>query len=214
MNTQNDITILYHDKSIVVVCKPGGMLAVPGRGPQKQDCAARRLRLLFPEMIDQPAVHRLDMFTSGIMVFAKTAAAQRSLSIQFAKRVVHKTYHAMVEGRLPGEGGEIRLAFRLDPHNRPRQVYDPLNGKLGITTWKALAEEGLASRVEFIPHTGRTHQLRLHAAHTEGLNCPIIGDSLYGSGSEGDQMMLHATSLKFCHPSSGETIAFSSPAPF
>lgn len=214
MNTQNDIEVLYHDESIVVICKPGGMLAVPGRGPQKQDCAATRLRLLFPEMIDQPAVHRLDMFTSGIMVFAKTAAAQRSLSIQFERRTVHKTYLALVEGRVPGDGGEIHLAFRLDPDNRPHQVYDRVNGKLGITIWRTLAVEGPASRIEFIPLTGRTHQLRLHAAHVEGLNCPIIGDSLYGSGSEGDQMMLHATGLKFSHPSSGEMIEFSSPAPF
>lgn len=214
MTAQADIEILYHDESIVVICKPGGMLAVPGRGPEKQDCAAARLRLRCPEMIDQPAVHRLDMFTSGIMVFAKTAAAHRALSIQFEKRTVYKTYLALVEGSVAGDNGKIRLAFRLDPDNRPHQVYDPVNGKLGITLWRKIAVEGPASRIEFTPLTGRTHQLRLHAAHAQGLNCPIIGDSLYGNGSEGDQMMLHATVLKFPHPATGEMIEFFSPAPF
>jgi len=214
MSLQDDIELLYHDESIVVICKPCGMLAVPGRGLEKQDCAAARLRLRFPEMIDQPAVHRLDMYTSGIMVFAKTTAAHRFLSIQFEKRAVCKTYLALVEGRVPGECGEIRLAFRLDPDNRPFQVYDPVNGKLGITLWRNIAVEGPASRIEFTPLTGRTHQLRLHAAHTQGLNCPIIGDSLYGNGLEGDQMMLHAATLKFCHPSTGNLIEMSTPAPF
>lgn len=209
-----DIEVLYHDQSIVVVCKPGGMLAVPGRGPEKQDCVAARLRQRFPLMIDQPAVHRLDMFTSGLMVFAKTAAAHRALSVQFEKRAVSKKYLALVEGLVTDKSGEIRLAFRLDPANRPLQVYDPVNGKLGITLWKTLAAEGSLSRIEFIPLTGRTHQLRLHASHELGLNCPIVGDSLYGSGSEGDQMMLHATELKFEHPGTGERMVFSSSAPF
>ncbi|MFW2366145.1 MAG: RluA family pseudouridine synthase [Desulforhopalus sp.] len=214
MTSRADIDLLYYDESIVVICKPGGMLAVPGRGPEKQDCAAARLRQRFAEMIDQPAVHRLDMYTSGLMVFAKTAAAHRSLSIQFEKRRVDKTYQALTEGIVEGDSGEIRLAFRLDPDNRPHQIYDPLSGKLGISLWRKVAVEGQRSRIEFTPLTGRTHQLRLHAAHAQGLNAPIVGDSLYGNGSEGDKMMLHATCLRFSHPATGEMMEFSSLPPF
>lgn len=209
-----DLELLYHDKSIAVICKPGGMLAVPGRGPENQDCAAARLRQRFTGMIDQPAVHRLDMYTSGLMVFAKTSAAHRSLSIQFEKRGVHKTYQALTEGIVEGGSGEIRLAFRLDPGNRPYQVYDPVNGKLGISLWRKVAVKAHISRIEFTPLTGRTHQLRLHAAHAQGLNTPIVGDSLYGNGADGDKMMLHATCLRFTHPATGEVMEFSSPPPF
>ena len=210
------IAILYQDSDIVVIDKPGGLLAVPGRGPDKQDCAASRLRHLFPEMIDQPAVHRLDMYTSGLMVFAITAEAHRILSSQFEKRAVVKRYTAVVEGTIEEACGEINLPFRLDVHNRPRQIFDSVHGKLGNTRWRRLATKGATTRIEFTPLTGRTHQLRVHAAYPRplGLGAPIVGDSLYGSGKEGDRMLLHATFLQFFHPATRKTLQVYSPPPF
>jgi len=206
--------IVYHDAAIVVVRKPGGMLSVPGRGPEKRDCVTSRLRGLFPDMIQQPAVHRLDMATSGLMLLARTLEAHRRLSREFAGRRVEKVYIAVLEGEVAGESGRIDLAFRLDPDNRPYQVYDPVRGKAGVTLWRVLARDGGRTRVEFIPRTGRTHQLRLHAAHELGLGCPIVGDSLYGKGRRGDPMLLHAAALGFIHPVSGRAMRFHSPPPF
>ena len=200
--TEKILTILHADDHLVVVDKPGGLLSVPGRGPEKQDCVAARIKHLFPGCIDQPAVHRLDMATSGLMVLALTKSAHRQLSMQFASRQVTKRYEALLEGRVTGEQGEITLAFRLDPDNRPWQVYDPVRGKPGTTRWQCLEKTAGTTRVLFVPLTGRTHQLRLHAAHELGLGCPIIGDSLYGSGREGDSLLLHATFLSFLHPGS------------
>jgi len=202
--------IIHHDADIVIVNKPGGLLSVPGRGANKQDCVSKRLKDIFPDMIEQPAVHRLDMYTSGLMVFARTKEAHRNLSIQFEKHKVHKQYQALLDGIIEGSKGEIRLSFRLDPDNRPMQIYDPLQGKPGITGWTKLGIQSGKTRIGFTPLTGRTHQLRLHSAHPLGLGTPIIGDSLYGSGDDGDQMMLHATSLRFSHPTNRENICFNS----
>ena len=206
--------VVYSDAAIVIIEKPGGLLAVPGRGPDKQDCAATRLQHLFPTMIAQPAVHRLDMYTSGLMVFAMTTEAHRILSHSFASHQVNKRYIAVVRGIVEKHGGEIRLAFRLDPDNRPRQIYDEQRGKLGITVWQRLSVEGANTRIAFTPLTGRTHQLRVHAAHPLGLAAPIVGDSLYGLGQDGDQMLLHAASMRFCHPMTHTTVEFFSEPPF
>jgi len=206
--------IIYQDEDIVIVNKPGGLLSVPGRGPDKQDCVSRRLQDHFPLMIEQPAVHRLDMYTSGLMVFAITKEAHRDISIQFEKRLVHKQYEALLDGVMKGKTGEIHLSFRLDPDNRPLQIYDPDHGKPGITHWKKLGLESGKSRIEFTPLTGRTHQLRVHSAHPLGLGMPIVGDSLYGTGSDGDKMMLHATCLCFDHPVHKNRLEFSSVPPF
>lgn len=208
------LKILYHDADIVIINKPGGLLSVPGRGADKQDCISKRLKEIFPDMIYQPAVHRLDMYTSGLMVFARTKEAHRKLSIQFEKHQVHKQYQALLEGIIEGDKGEIHLSFRLDLDNRPIQIYDPRHGKPGITRWTNLGIQSGKTRIEFTPLTGRTHQLRLHSAHPLGLGTPIIGDSLYGSGEDGDQMMLHATALQFLHPESKENICFKSLPPF
>lgn len=212
--TNSDIKIIHADTHIVVVNKPGGLLSVPGRGPEKQDCLIRRLQQRFPEMIEQPSAHRLDMYTSGLMVVAITSQAHRHLSKQFEERKVVKEYTAIVEGIVKEQNGEIHLPFRVDLNNRPHQMYDPVHGKMGSTTWTCLGHKNGTTRILFIPLTGRTHQLRVHAAHSLGLDCPIVGDSLYGSGKDGDQMMLHASYLKFTHPGSGETINFSSTPPF
>jgi tRNA pseudouridine32 synthase/23S rRNA pseudouridine746 synthase len=216
MNKHKEIEIVYQDSEIIVINKPGGMLAVPGRGPDKLDCVAARLRRYIPNMIRQPAVHRLDMYTSGLMVFAVTAEAHRFLSGQFEQRKVVKKYIAVVEGILEETGGEIHLPFRLDPDNRPLQIHDPVHGKMGVTSWRRMKTTETTTQVEFTPLTGRTHQLRVHAAHPRpnGLGAPIVGDSLYGSGKEGDQMMLHATLLRFAHPDTEKTLEFQTVQPF
>ena len=211
---KDDINIIHTDPLFVIVDKPGGLLSVPGRGPDKQDCLVNRIKEKFPDCIQQPAVHRLDMDTSGLMVLALTKESHKNLSIQFQERQVQKRYVALLDGIVPGDSGEIRLSFRLDPDNRPYQVYDPVQGKLGISKWRKIGYEKEQSRIEFFPLTGRTHQLRLHSAHKEGLHCPIIGDRLYGNGRLGDQLMLHAASLSFLHPDNKAVLTFTSPVPF
>ena len=206
--------IIFADEHIVVANKPGGLLSVPGRGPEKQDCLSTRLRRIYLDMPEQPAVHRLDMATSGLLVFARTKAAHRNLSSQFERREVEKFYEAVVEGFVPQETGEIRLAFRLDVENRPLQIYDPERGKPGITRWQRLTVQARTTRLRLQPLTGRTHQLRLHCAHHLGLNCPIVGDFFYGNGEDGTPMLLHATDLAFHHPQNGEWLQFHSPATF
>ncbi len=208
------MNILHSDPEILVIEKPGGLLSVPGRGTDKQDCVVSRIRKLYPDIIEQPAPHRLDMYTSGLMILAKTCQAHRDLARQFEKRAVEKTYIALLEGKIKGDEGEIALPFRLDIDNRPYQIYDPIDGKMGITRWKMLSFENPYSKVEFKPLTGRTHQLRLHAAHKLGLGIPIVGDSLYGNGRDGDQMMLHASSISFTHPGTGRLVSFHSIPPF
>ena len=214
MEKENLLEIIYKDSSIAVVNKPGGLLSIPGRGEYKKDSVTERLKTLFPGTIDQPSVHRLDMYTSGLLVLAFTKEAHRNLSIQFQKKEVRKQYTALLDGEAEGDKGLIKLAFRLDPDNRPYQVYDPLHGKEGITEWEKIGIENGKTRILFTPLTGRTHQLRLHSYHEKGLGIPIIGDRLYGSGKEGDEMMLHASLLEFSHPETGERMCFSSPPPF
>jgi tRNA pseudouridine32 synthase/23S rRNA pseudouridine746 synthase len=208
------VKILHHDNDIIVISKPGELLSVPGRGRDKQDCVVSRIRTIFPEIIEQPAVHRLDMQTSGLMVLARTVSAHRSLSIQFAQREVKKHYIALLDGIITGDSGRIELKFRLDVNNRPNQIYDPDHGKKGITLWNKIGVEKNLTRVAFTPVTGRTHQLRIHSAHPLGLATPIVGDRLYGFGKDGDQMMLHATRLSFNHPRTGDAIAFEDAPPF
>ena len=214
MSGAEHLRFVHLDGWCAVVDKPGGLLSVPGRGPDKQDSVVSRLRSLLPWCLVQPAVHRLDMATSGLMVLGLTAPAHRHLSAQFARRTVVKDYVALLDGQVTGEGGEICLAFRLDPDNRPRQVYDPLHGRPGITRWQRLGERDGQTLIAFTPLTGRTHQLRLHAAHPLGLGCPIVGDSLYGRGRPGERLRLHAAALRFEHPASGQPMAFASAPPF
>ncbi len=206
--------ILYQDEFLAVIDKPGGLLAVPGRGPDKQDSVVSRLQQMVPWCIEQPAVHRLDMDTSGLMVLGLTREAHRQLSTQFAERRVGKKYLALLEGIVPTESGEITLPFRLDPEHRPYQVYDPVQGKIGISRWRKLGVREGRTLIEFTPLTGRTHQLRLHASHPLGLGCPIVGDRLYGSGCSGEQLLLHATWLQFDHPDTGQKLDFCSAALF
>lgn len=209
-----EVSIIHTDPEFLVANKPGGLLAVPGRGPDKQDCVVNRIKSLYPDCIEQPAVHRLDMYTSGIMLLARTKDAHRLLSIQFERRQVRKEYIALLDGIVEELQGTVTLAFRLDPKNRPRQVYDSERGETGISNWKKIEATNGKTRVLFSPLTGRTHQLRLHSAHPLGLGIPIVGDSLYGHGKEGDIMFLHASYLSFLHPTTGKRVEFISKPEF
>ncbi|WP_320172060.1 RluA family pseudouridine synthase [Maridesulfovibrio sp.] len=214
MNNTDLLDIVYSDRKIVVVNKPGGLLSVPGRGPENQDCVVTRVQKMFPECRKFPSVHRLDMDTSGLLVLGLTARAVRELVEQFQMRLVRKRYIALLDGLIKGESGVIEMAFRLDPYNRPYQVFDPIHGKLGVTHWRKLGVENGRTRVEFTPHTGRTHQLRVHSAHPQGLGCPIVGDRLYGTGTKPGQLKLHAGYLRFTHPKTGEVMEFETDPPF
>ncbi|MCP4292280.1 MAG: RluA family pseudouridine synthase [bacterium] len=206
--------IIHTDDCFYVVNKPGGLLAVPGRGAEKQDCVERRMLNLFPDSFEeglvQPAVHRLDLHTSGIMVLARSRDSFRYLAKQFENRQVKKEYIAILEGQVVEESGIIDLCFRLDVENRPHQIYDPINGKRGISRWEKIGDFEGRSRIRFFPETGRTHQLRLHSSHELGLGIPIAGDFLYGRGQDGDPMLLHASEISFIHPNTNQRVTFRS----
>ena len=213
------LDIIYCDETLLVVNKKEGMLSVPGRGEDMQDCVETRLKRLFPTCIKQPAVHRLDMDTSGLLVLCLEARAHRNLSIQFMDGKVEKQYIALLEGLIRSQSGTIELPFRLDPENRPYQIYDENQGKWGITQWEKLGveyfqEKRLATRILFSPKTGRTHQLRVHSAHEKGLGHPIIGDRLYGKREQGQRMLLHAYRISFVHPVTQEPLSFVSEPEF
>ncbi len=219
------LEILYRDQDIIVVNKQSGVLSVPGK--VETDCIASRVRRLFPDCIAQPAVHRLDMETSGLMVLAFTKEAHRHLSRQFEEGAVQKSYVALLDGILPAKGiaahGTMELYFRVDLDNRPHQMWDAVYGKKAVTEWRIqdvetyYARDGSrrkVTRVLFLPHTGRTHQLRLAAADSHGFGVPIVGDTLYGQCADGERLMLHAQYLHFSHPRTGEPMTFKCPAEF
>lgn len=214
MNLPDGLTVIYEDDHIVVVDKPSGLLSVPGKGEANQDCVVSRVLEKYPHSIPQPSVHRLDQDTSGLLLLAFTEEAHRNLSIQFMEKLVGKRYIALLEGEIGQNAGVIELAFRLDPDNRPYQVYDPKQGKLGTTRWRKLGVENGQTRVEFMPLTGRTHQLRLHASHDMGLGVPIVGDRLYGTGTGPGQLKLHASTLRFRHPVTRKAMEFHSTPSF
>jgi tRNA pseudouridine32 synthase/23S rRNA pseudouridine746 synthase len=207
---------LYADDTLLVVDKPSGLLAVPGRGVDKQDCLSVRLQARFPDAL---IVHRLDMATSGLMVMARGVVSQRALSKAFAAREVMKRYVAVVAGRPespPQDWGMIDMPIIVDWPNRPLRIVDPLRGKPSLTRWRVLGhdETGSNTRVELEPVTGRSHQLRVHLRE---LGHPILGDTLYGPPEVqalAGRLLLHACSLRFAHPLTGETLAFESAAPF
>lgn len=203
------LDLVYRDASLVVVNKPAGLLAVPGRGADKQDCVASRVQAEFPDAL---AVHRLDMATSGLMLFARGAEMQRLLSRMFRERAVQKRYVAMVAGKLKSSAGEIDLPLVCDWPNRPRQKVDYASGKPSLTRYRMLAHDTATdtTRVELEPVTGRTHQLRVHLM---AIGHPILGDALYG-GRAAQRLLLHACSLGFAHPLDGEPLLLTSDPPF
>jgi tRNA pseudouridine32 synthase/23S rRNA pseudouridine746 synthase len=203
--------IILQGERFVVVDKPSGMLSVPGKGPQKQDCVAARVRAMFPGATGPLIVHRLDMETSGLLVLGLDEDAQRDLSGQFERRTTDKRYTAILEGSVVQDVGDITLPIRLDVDRRPFQIVDHVQGREAVTRYRVLSREIDRTRVEFTPLTGRTHQLRVHAA--AGLACPIVGDVLYGRDS-GERLMLHASWLAFVDPGTGRRVEVESPAPF
>lgn len=211
-----DPAILHADPLFVVIDKPAGMLSVPGKGDDKKDCAIARVARLFPAATGPMIVHRLDMDTSGLLVVALRPDSQRQLSRQFEARVVHKRYTALVDGIVTQREGLIDFPMRPDITRRPYQIRDDTFGRPAVTRYRVLSFEIDRTRLEFEPITGRAHQLRFHAAHHTGLNHPILGDVLYGSGftAEHPRLMLHASYLSFHHPTTGQRMEFTSTCPF
>jgi len=206
--------VLHEDGSIVVVEKPCGLLSVPGRGPQRRDSVEHRLqrRLALADPTWPRMAHRLDLATSGVLIAAKTKPAYVALQRQFTARTIDKRYVAIVRGRVQGESGVIELALARDLDDRPRQIHDPIDGKASVTHWRVLSRGAETTRLALEPKTGRTHQLRVHLAHPKGLDAPIVGDALYGYG--GRRLLLHAESITFLHPDTGEPMQLRSPCPF
>ncbi len=205
------VTILFADDDIIVVNKQPDILSVPGRGPEKLDSIFHRLTLKFEEV---HIVHRLDMATSGIMVFARNKTSLKSLQQQFQNRQTKKTYQAIVFGHLYPSSGAINLPMRCDWPNRPKQMVCYEYGKKSLTRWRVIEYIEENTRIELMPITGRSHQLRIHC---NAMQHPILGDNLYGSTasqSASKHLCLHAQSLTFKHPTSQREMTFSSAVPF
>ena len=207
---------VFEDEFLLVVDKPSGLLTVPGRSAALQDCAVSRLRARYPEATGPLVVHRLDMDTSGLLLVAKTLDVARALQRLFSLREIDKHYVAWLDGQVCGDGGHITLPLRPDVDDRPRNIHDPVHGKPAHTEWQVLARTAVRTCVRFTPHTGRSHQLRVHAAHPQGLDAPIVGDRLYGHTPPDDdeRLLLHAARLAFVHPVTGATVVVESPVPF
>ena len=209
MTSNSSLDLVYQDDCLLVVNKPAGLLAVPGRGVDKQDCLSSRLQQVFPDAL---IVHRLDMSTSGLMLFARGAEMQRRLSHMFHQREVEKRYMAVVVGRLDSEAGEVDLPIAADWPNRPLRKIDAELGKPSLTRYRLMDFEKFdVTRIELEPVTGRTHQLRVHMA---AIGHPILGDALYGDVHSAPRLLLHATTLDLLHPLTGTALHFVSSAPF
>lgn len=207
---QAELEIIYEDDWLLVLNKPAGMLSVPGKS--NQESIYDRIKALYPAATGPLIVHRLDMATSGLLLIAKTKEVHQHLQAQFKNRTIKKRYTAILDGIVKTEEGVIQLPLRLDPEDRPKQVVDEIHGKMAITKYHVAERFVNQSRVTFYPLTGRTHQLRVHAAHPAGLNTPISGDELYGKKAE--RLFLHAESLEFQHPISGKIIQLEKKADF
>jgi tRNA pseudouridine32 synthase/23S rRNA pseudouridine746 synthase len=206
-----NVTILFQDFDIIIVDKDPDLLSVPGRGVEKLDSVYHRLTLQFEEV---HIVHRLDMATSGIMVFARHKEALRHIQQQFQHRQTEKSYQAIIAGRLTPTEGAINLPMRCDWPNRPKQMVCYEFGKKSLTRWRVMSHYENSTRVELIPKTGRSHQLRIHC---NALGHPILGDNLYGtteSQTATEHLCLHAQSLSFKHPTTLKRLTFTSSAPF
>jgi tRNA pseudouridine32 synthase/23S rRNA pseudouridine746 synthase len=219
--TTDGLQVLHADDTLLVLDKPAGLLAVPGRGPDKQDCLSSRAQARWPDAL---VVHRLDMSTSGLVVMARGLDAQRALSRAFAERQVHKRYTAVVAGALhsPCSGSTwnvIDLPITVDWPNRPRSIVSAELGKPSVTHWRLHphfpgTRTDITTRLELEPVTGRTHQLRVHL---QAIGHPILGDALYASPEQqamADRLLLHADTLALAHPLSGEWLSWHSPCPF
>jgi tRNA pseudouridine32 synthase/23S rRNA pseudouridine746 synthase len=202
------IDLIYQDSFLLVVNKPAGLLSVPGRGADMQNCLSTQLQQQFPDAL---VVHRLDMATSGLMLFALSTVMQRQLSLMFSERQIGKGYIAVVQGKMESSAGEINLPISADWPNRPMQKISTEQGKPSLTRYRMLSNNNESSRVELEPVTGRTHQLRVHLA---AIGHPILGDALYGDVSTAPRLLLHACALSFVHPISGQALNFLAVPPF
>jgi tRNA pseudouridine32 synthase/23S rRNA pseudouridine746 synthase len=203
--------ILHRDERIVVLDKPSGLLSVPGIGPEKADCLAARVAAVIP---GARIVHRLDRDTSGVIVMALDAEAHRELSVQFQDRVVEKSYVAVVAGVVERDEGVVDLPMRKDLENGPRQLVDHLRGRPAVTHWRVLERGDDCTRLELAPHTGRSHQLRLHL---KSIGHPILGDDLYAPPeiqARANRLLLHALALTIVHPSTAARMRFEASCPF
>ncbi|CUI55755.1 RluA family pseudouridine synthase [Cognatishimia activa] len=201
---QGPLDILHEDGHVIAVNKPSGLLSVPGKGEHLADCLLSRVQAAFPDAL---LVHRLDRDTSGVIVFALTPHAQRSLSMQFEKRSTKKTYVARVQGRVAEKTGTVDLPLIVDWPNRPLQKVCHETGKPAVTDWRVLKVSDEKSRVRLFPKTGRSHQLRVHML---ALGHPILGDPLYAPETTGEhkRLMLHSEELRINHPESGKGLSF------
>lgn len=214
LNLPPELTLVHEDPHLLVLDKPSGLLCVPGRGEDKQDCLSARAQARWPEAL---VVHRLDMATSGLVLMARSPAVQRALGDAFAEQAVWKRYEAIVDGVLAEDPhwSVIDAPLMADWPRRPLQKIDP-EGKPSVTRWRVLAPLPSlgASRLLLEPRTGRTHQLRVHLA---SIGHPILGDALYAEAAvqaRASRLMLHASVLQFRHPVDGQALRFESPAPF
>ena len=211
-----DFTLLHADAHLLVLDKPAGLLCVPGRGPEKQDCLSARVQAVFPDAL---VVHRLDMATSGLLLMARGLAAQQHLSRQFEQRGIHKRYVAVATGNLmhaPSRWHRIDLPIQVDWPQRPLRKIDPVNGKPSLTHWRAIAYDPAANTTQLIlePVTGRSHQLRVHL---RAIGHPILGDALYAPpdvAAASPRLLLHACQIQLQHPHDGTTRTFSCSAAF
>jgi tRNA pseudouridine32 synthase/23S rRNA pseudouridine746 synthase len=204
------LDILYEDASILVVNKPAGLLTVPGKLEGRQDCLITRLQAA---RWDALTVHRLDCDTSGVIIFARTKQAQGFLGQEFEQRRALKTYVARLKGRLETDTGTVDLPLGSDWEYRPRQKVDHDNGRPAVTDWQVISRADSETRVRLTPHTGRSHQLRVHML---ALGHPILGDQIYAPETLADhnRLMLHAETLSLHHPATKERVSFTAPAPF
>jgi RluA family pseudouridine synthase len=214
--------IVFEDEHLLILDKPAGLLSVPGRSGALRDSVQTRLRARYA---DGSVVHRLDLDTSGLLLCAKDLATYKSLQAMFARREIAKRYVAIVDGDVLADEGTVELALRVDLDDRPRQIVDDEYGKQATTQWRVIARVGeqrdeparsRRTRVELVPLTGRTHQLRVHCAHRFGLDAPIVGDRLYGTpaSQHAPRLLLHAEQLTFTHPLTGAILTATSTAPF
>jgi tRNA pseudouridine32 synthase/23S rRNA pseudouridine746 synthase len=194
--------ILFEDDALLVINKPSGLLSVPGK--TLQDSVYNQVKRLRPDISGPIIVHRLDRSTSGIMLIPKTEDAYHQLQQQFIKRSIQKRYVAILAGAIESNEGTIELPIRPDIDDRPRQLVCFEHGREAVTYWKKVRIENGRSRIHFYPKTGRTHQLRVHAAHPQGLNANICGDELYGKG--GERLKLHAAAITFIHPATKQEL--------
>ncbi|MFK5997228.1 MAG: pseudouridine synthase [Rhodobacterales bacterium] len=205
------LDVIHLDNQILAVNKPSGLLSVPGKAMEHRDCLETRVKAAYPDAL---LVHRLDMDTSGVMVFGIGKAAQRHINIQFQKRHLEKTYLARVQGLVVPDEGQVDLPLIVDWPNRPLQMVDHERGKPSVTNWTVLVREEYATRIELRPITGRSHQLRVHML---ALGHAILGDRFYGDAeviAAADRLQLHAQTLRLRHPDGGAWLTLTAPCPF